>query len=505
MSLLSFGKFTTAGTVIEDASSSMFTDLRMYDNESTYIGSDAALNNVYGIRNTIIGYEAGLNSRLAGNNVILGSFAAKNLNGQNNVVVGADTGRLLNDSSDNVVIGKNTLQRVTKCSGNIAFGSLTGYNVSDGDFNVLIGHNVFTKGYVTCISNTVIGSFSEGSGSHNNMFGENNYVVGSNNMLLGNKNRSTSDDCIILGYGNSNTGVKSIIIGNFISNTSNNIVNINNQIQSPDRGMLSIHNGETRNCSLELSNSNINLHASDVFNIDCQTVFEDRVVSNSVMDVQQLNVAAVCCMSSNIEIKSEDTVFWKIGLTNKSSESSDLSFVSKNKTFFTITDDFKPEILNFTGKHRCKLARETTLLTGMVVIATGKYCNLYDQSVIGIDESIPIVDIATKRMDPCAFGVLCAVEPENETMRSFNLGNIIFRVEKMSSRIVVNSAGEGGILVCCENGPIKNGDLLTTSGMAGYAMRQSDNVCMNYTIAKATCDCTFEFTDTFLIGCSYKF
>jgi hypothetical protein len=508
MSLTTAGKFTIGGTLISEFQSSVNTDLRLYDNESTYIGSGAATNNLYGIRNTIIGYDAGLNSRVAGNNVVLGSYAAKNLNGQNNVVVGADTGRLLDNSADNIVIGKNTLQRVSTCSGNVAIGSLTGYNVSDGDFNVLIGHNVFTKGHATCVSNTVIGSFSEGSGYHNNVFGEGNYVVGSNNLLLGNQNRSSSSDCIILGYGNSNTGVDSIIIGKNITNSSNNVVNINNQIKSYERDVLTINNGENQNCAIQLSDSNIHLRAFNSFNVACPTVFEDAVVSNTVMDVRQLNVSAVCCMSSNIEMKSDDTVYWKIGLTNKTPESSDLSFVSKNKTFFTITDDFKPEILNFTGKHRCKLHADSNngeMLIGMVVVANGEYCNLDDQPIIGIDESIPVVEVAVHKMDPRAFGVLCAVESEEDTMRSFNLGNIRFNVEKHSSRIIVNSVGEGSILVCNENGVIKNGDLLTTSGRYGYAMKQLDNRYMSYTVAKSTCDCLFHDGEVLMIGCTYKF
>ncbi len=497
------------GTISEDSTSTVFTDIRLYDNESTYIGSDAAKNNIYSIRNTIIGYEAGLNSRSAGNNVILGSYAAKNLNGQNNVVIGADTGRLLDDGCDNIVIGKNTLQRVDKCVGNIVIGSLTGYNVSDGDFNVLIGHNVFTKGHTTSVSSTVIGSFSEGNGYYNNSLGENNYVDGSNNLLLGNQNRSSSEDCIILGYGNSNTGVNSIIIGKNITNTDNDVVNINNQIKSSAKGMLTINNDGDPKCVIQLSDSNIHLRASNIFSVACPTVFEERVVSDSVMDVNQLNIAAVCCMSSNIEMKSDDTVFWKIGLTNKTPGSSDLSFISKNKTFFTITDEFRPEILNFTGKHRCKLQTigddNIELLVGMVVIANGKYCNLDDQPVIGIDESIPVVQICSQRMDPRAFGVLCATESEEDPMRSFNIGNIRFNVEKHSSRIVVNSVGEGSILVCNENGAITNGDFLTTSGINGYAMRQTENQYMNYTIAKSTCDCAFDDNEIFMIGCTYKF
>lgn len=509
MSLTVTGKFTLGGTLVEDTTSvSTFADMRIYNNESTYIGSDAGKNNLYGVRNTILGYQAGLDSRLGGNNVILGSYAGKNLNGQNNVVIGSDTGRLLNLSHDNIVIGKNTLQRVGECKGNIAIGSSTGYNLNGGDFNVLIGHYVFTSGYETSISNTIIGSFSDGKGSYNNAFGENNRVVGSNNILLGNKNTCGTDNSVVLGYGNSNIGKNSIIIGNNIKNTDGNVVNINNQIMSHRSGILSIYNDVGRSCGINFGERSIDVFASSNVNVKCPILFEDTVVSTRVMDVNTLNIAAVCCMSSNIEIKSDGTVFWKIGLTNKTVDSSDLSFISKNKTVMTITDEFQPEILNFTGKHRCKLLNNADgeLKIGMVVVATGEYCNLEDERVVGIDESIPIVKISSERMDARAFGVLCALESDADETRDFNIGNIRFSVEKLSPRIIVNSVGEGAIMVCGENGSIRNGDFLTTSGRSGYAMKQQGGQYMNYTIAKATCDCVFQdIQDTQMIGCTYKF
>ncbi|GLC54538.1 hypothetical protein PLESTB_000877300 [Pleodorina starrii] len=61
-----------------------------------------------------------------------------------------------------------------------------------------------------------------------------------------------------------------------------------------------------------------------------------------------------------------------------------------------------------------------------------------------------------------------------------------------SPRVVVNSVGEGGILVCNSNGPIQNGDLLVTSPVPGHAMRQDDDVYTAATVAKATCDFDFD-------------
>jgi hypothetical protein len=511
MSLLTTSKFTLAGTKVEDTTSTVFSDIRMYDNESTYIGNSAAPSNIYGTRNTIIGYEAALNSYLAGNNVVVGSFAGKNINGQNNVIIGSDTGRNLTDSSDNIVLGKNTLQIAKKCTGNIVLGSLSGYNINEGNYNVLIGHNVFKRGNNISVSNTVIGSFSEGYGYKNTSLGETNYISGSNNSLVGNQNYVFSFNSLVFGYNNSNIGNDCIIIGNNIKNESDCLLNINDQIKSiqdNEQGQILVFSNKYGESNILINDSNIVLNTSHDLSILCHSTFSNDVVCSQNVKINTIDISSVCSFSSNIEIRHKQGCHWKIGLTNKSDDSSDLSFISKNQTVFTITDDFKPEILNFTGKHRCKLSDSTyisSLQIGMVMISTGQYCNLNDEYIIQIDESVPIVDVSKTSMDPRAFGVLCSIESENETTRNFNIGNIQFNIQKKSSRVVVNSVGEGAILVCNQNGKIKNGDFLTTSNKYGYAMKQSEPFYMNYTIAKSTCDCDFEEQHVALIGCTYKF
>ena len=60
----------------------------------------------------------------------------------------------------------------------------------------------------------------------------------------------------------------------------------------------------------------------------------------------------------------------------------------------------------------------------------------------------------------------------------------------------VNSLGEGAIWVCDVNGPVENGDYLTTSDVPGYAMKQGEEYIANYTVAKATMSC--DFADIYL-------
>lgn len=512
MSLTIASKVTVAGTTYDSTTSTILADFRMYDNESTYVGYGASTSNLYGVRNTVIGYEACLNSKSGGNNVVLGSYAAKDLSGNNNVVIGADTARLLQNGSDNIIIGKNTLQRTSLCQGNIAIGSLTGYGLKDGTNNVFIGNNVFRSGFNTLNYNTIIGSLSDGYGSCNAAFGHTNIINGDNNIVFGNNNLISSTQSLVLGDNNKNTGTNAIIIGNNLDNTLDNLTNINNKLLISDIETSIINSNiciQDINSGSEifLSNHNIQVNSIGYFKSICDVYCESNIYCKNVIDASIINVNNVAQFNSNIEIRWNDTEYWKIGLTNKNDDSADLSFVSKNKTFFTITDEFKPEILNFTGKHRCKFIEESIgddVQIGMVVISTGEYCNLNDKQIIDIDESIPIVDLSRSAMDSRSFGVICGFESDND-MRTYNVGNIQFQVEKKSSRIIVNAVGEGAILVCNQNGIINNGDFLTTSDIKGYAMKQTSNICMNYTIAKATCDCYFENETTKLIGCTYKF
>ena len=79
-----------------------------------------------------------------------------------------------------------------------------------------------------------------------------------------------------------------------------------------------------------------------------------------------------------------------------------------------------------------------------------------------------------------------------------------------------HAAGEGGIWVCDEGGPLRNGDLVVSaSRVPGMAMRQPDpHVVGPATAAKVTCDCSFDEPDAVaaapgvrarLVGCVYRF
>jgi len=70
--------------------------------------------------------------------------------------------------------------------------------------------------------------------------------------------------------------------------------------------------------------------------------------------------------------------------------------------------------------------------------------------------------------------------------------------------IAVNAIGEGKINVCNQGGDIAIGDLLVCSDVLGKGMKQADDICRSYTVAKARENVTFTGpTDIRQIACIY--
>ena len=204
--------------------------------------------------------------------------------------------------------------------------------------------------------------------------------------------------------------------------------------------------------------------------------------------------------------------------------------------------------LNFTGSHRCvaerglKTAQDVLDATGLVVIATGKYCSLLEETVkprqidnITVDEALPTIELCTKRRDKRVFGVVSAPDSliEAEVSRGEDgkparkLGGKKRRVFKQGAfatcapydtdRVEINSLGEGAVWVCARGGDFENGDLITTSDLAGYGERQEEPYVCGWTLGKITCDVdwsrrdlgeefqtrTLQGTLCTLVGCVY--
>jgi hypothetical protein len=181
-----------------------------------------------------------------------------------------------------------------------------------------------------------------------------------------------------------------------------------------------------------------------------------------------------------------------------SSQSTDIHFVSKNGACTVFHDHFEESIINFTGQHRCSISNDIEDiddLIGKIVCSGGSYEDLNNDVELRISEAIPIVKVCSKANDKAVFGVISGQET-SETDRSFSIGNMSFHLNKLypTRKVMVNSVGEGSIWVCDANGSLENGDYITTSAIDGYGQRQDDDIRRNYTVAKITCDCTFDLT-----------
>jgi hypothetical protein len=145
---------------------------------------------------------------------------------------------------------------------------------------------------------------------------------------------------------------------------------------------------------------------------------------------------------------------------------------------------------SFTGQHYTVPASgvdASELRPGMVVVSSGEHDSINTggfkarggRSSITSDAALPRVMLTDQAADRRVFGVV-------DSWRNNEWVNYV------DKRLLVNSLGEGAVLVCSKNGPIRNGDLLQTSSVRGYAERQDSDCICSYTVGKATMDCDFE-------------
>ena len=137
---------------------------------------------------------------------------------------------------------------------------------------------------------------------------------------------------------------------------------------------------------------------------------------------------------------------------------------------------------------------------GYIVRSMGKYYNIdnnLEREKPSIFESLPVIELINKEKDPSCFGIIADI------------------IQDDFKRLIINSVGEGAIMVSNYNGNIINGHYITSSALEGLGMKQDSNSLKNYTVAKSTQDEDFtsdyqEITHTNgqtyrykLIGCTY--
>ena len=232
------------------------------------------------------------------------------------------------------------------------------------------------------------------------------------------------------------------------------------------------------------------------------------VVDSSTQFKEEVLIEDDLITQSNIYVypsQQENTSWWKIfssptvneDTLHLNSNEADLIFRSKNGATMRFHDTFEESIINFTGQHRCTIcvddSQTLTDLIGCIVVSNNNYRDLHNNSTIRINEAIPIVEVVKKEKDKSVFGVIAGIEDDDNTSK-FSLGHISFVLNKsvFSKKVMINSVGEGATWVCDVNGSFENGDYITSSSLKGFGMRQESDCEKNYTVAKITCDCTFD-------------
>ena len=155
---------------------------------------------------------------------------------------------------------------------------------------------------------------------------------------------------------------------------------------------------------------------------------------------------------------------------------------------------------DFTGQHRC-FSETITLsnnIIGYIVSTTSKYKLVGSKNKnkiknITINDSLPIIELSSIQKDKKVFGVISDGDDKESSTRIMKSGiwNTETPLPENDLRLHINSLGEGAIWVSDFNGPLENGDYITTSNITGIGMKQDNEMLMNYTVAKITMDCDF--------------
>ena len=127
---------------------------------------------------------------------------------------------------------------------------------------------------------------------------------------------------------------------------------------------------------------------------------------------------------------------------------------------------------------------------GMFVSSSSQFYNKDISQRPTTEEAQPTIFLSNKPYDPTIVGVIYSYEKYE---RINTIGNIQTTEEQNDdiNRVLVVNKGTTSVLVCDVNGNFSNGDYITTSGVAGYGMRQPDFIKCNYTGPKITQNCNF--------------
>jgi hypothetical protein len=361
-----------------------------------------------------------------------------------------------------------------------------------------------------------------------NIFSDSNVVISGNNIVLDASNINIADMLLLdseLGVFTLNTNVVikgNLEVGSLTIQAYEEKTRILNIAYSNLNDYFEVDNGLVVNGAIFTPHENVftkptyflsdiylssNLNIDPIFNVDVEAR-KDLIVfgglignpdnSNGLMIKDDSTFYGPTTFQSNvIYYDTNSNGFWKVFTDTIGDKTCDLIFQSRNNIATAFTDEFNPNIINFTGQHRCTgrfaSGKKIDDMIGKIVVASGEYSDLYNNKVISINEAIPIVKLCAKSKDAKVFGVI-SDEESDDTMRVHHLGFMKFKSKKKikNKKYMINSVGEGGVWICNINGNLENGEYITSSVVSGYGMKQDDSIHYNYTVAKITCDCDFD-------------
>ncbi len=131
---------------------------------------------------------------------------------------------------------------------------------------------------------------------------------------------------------------------------------------------------------------------------------------------------------------------------------------------------------SFTGQHATVITSGSYEL-GMIAESTGE---MWVKSSHDIETALPKVQLTSSEKSKTVYGVIANLSGSFEGY----IANGGLAADEM--HIVVNSIGEGCVLVTNYNGEVQNGDYIVSSPIAGYGMRQDDDLLRSSTVAKCT-------------------
>lgn len=173
----------------------------------------------------------------------------------------------------------------------------------------------------------------------------------------------------------------------------------------------------------------------------------------------------------------------------------------------------------FTGGHETLIKRDIAkdLKQGMIVSSNGKV----KKREGSISSTMPMIELSNIKNDANIFGVFSTIQEDDWVYRDkikkiklkrkeYEYEDRWYDVGENETIANANALGEGRVLVTNKNGEVNNGDLITSSDIAGYGQKQDDDLFHSYTVAKATEDVDWskikdniEGYKYYLIACTY--